>query len=80
MFLGGWAKAPLLKAFGADLFFDDSQQNIENAMDHVPSGHVPSGIRNEGVQDESRFTGTSTPTTVDSVVSAAAPSKRPSPR
>lgn len=60
MFLGGRPKAPFLKAFGADLFLDDSQQNIENAMDTVPSGHVPFGVRNE-VKDESGFTGTQKP-------------------
>lgn len=73
MFLGGRAKAPFLKAFGADLFLDDSQQNIENAMDHVPSGHVPSGIRNEH-KDESGFTGT---TAVAPVLEPEAPKKSP---
>lgn len=73
-FLGGRAKAPFLKAFGADLFLDDSQQNIENAMDHVPSGHVPSGIRNE-VQDESGFTGTSPPAPA-AVSPPSAPARR----
>lgn len=57
MFLGGRPKAPILKAFGTDLFLDDSTQNIELALDDVPSGHVPHGIRNEANADESRFTG-----------------------
>lgn len=77
MFLGGRAKAPFLKAFGADLFLDDSQQNIENAMDHVPSGHVPSGIRNE-VGNEHGFTGT-TPPVADPVASEAG-KRRTAPR
>lgn len=57
MFLGGRPKAPFLKAFGADLFLDDSKQNIDLALGDVPSGHVPHGVRNEENADESRFTG-----------------------
>lgn len=57
MFLGGRNKAPFLKAFAADLFFDDSPANIELAKDFVASAHVPSGIRNSGEVDESHFTG-----------------------
>lgn len=79
MFLGGRPKAPLLKAFGADLFLDDSQQNIENAMDHVPSGHVPYGIRNETGVDESRFTGATTAENASSPVEIAS-TRRISPR
>lgn len=41
-FCDGENKGPFLKAFGADVFFDDSSRNIENAHSHgVPSGHVP---------------------------------------
>jgi 5'-nucleotidase len=40
--LGGTSKGPVLKAFGADLFFDDSARNIESARAHgVAAGHVP---------------------------------------
>lgn len=73
MFLGGRPKGPFLKAFGADLFLDDSKQNIENALDHVPSGHVPFGIRNE-VGSEHGFTGTTAP---EPVVVAEEPPARP---
>jgi len=45
-FLGGWKKAEFLKAFGADIFFDDAVSNIENTKNVVPSAHVPYGIRN----------------------------------
>ena len=31
LFLGGRDKGPFLQAFGADLFFDDSRHNVENA-------------------------------------------------
>ena len=33
-------------AFGADIFFDDSEHNIESASGHVASGHVPHGVAN----------------------------------
>lgn len=57
MFLGGRPKGAFLKAFGADLFFDDSLNNVQNALDHVASAHVPSGARNEAGADEKNFTG-----------------------
>lgn len=57
MFLGGKNKGPFLKAFQADLFLDDSKQNIENALLEVPSGHVPYGVRNEDGAEEHHFTG-----------------------
>jgi 5'-nucleotidase len=47
MFLGGRDKGPFLQAFGADIFFDDSRHNIENARRHVATGHVPFGVTNE---------------------------------
>lgn len=46
LFLGGRDKGPFLHAFGADIFFDDSSHNIENAARHVPAGHVPHGVSN----------------------------------
>ena len=47
LFLGGRDKGPFLKTFGADIFFDDSQHNIESARRHVAAGHVPHGIAND---------------------------------
>ena len=47
LFLGGRSKGEFLKAFGADIFFDDQQVHIESARAHVASAHVPSGIANE---------------------------------
>ena len=47
LFLGGRDKGPFLHAFGADIFFDDSQHNIDNARMHVAAGHVPHGVANE---------------------------------
>jgi 5'-nucleotidase len=47
LFLGGREKGPFLQAFGADIFFDDSSQNIDSARRHVAAGHVPHGISNE---------------------------------
>ncbi|MCW4455449.1 5'-nucleotidase [Flavobacterium sp. MXW15] len=48
LFLGGRHKGPFLEAFGADIFFDDSQHNIDSARQHqsVAAGHVPHGIAN----------------------------------
>ena len=46
LFLGGRDKGPFLEAFGADIFFDDSQLNISNARRHVAAGHVPHGVSN----------------------------------
>lgn len=47
LFLGGLGKGPFLRAFGADIFFDDQRGHIESARLHVPAGHVPYGIANE---------------------------------
>lgn len=47
LFLGGRDKGPFLRAFGADIFFDDSRENIANASRHVAAGHVPHGVSNE---------------------------------
>ena len=46
IFLGGLDKGPFLKAFDADIFFDDQRKHCESARQHVATGHVPSGIKN----------------------------------
>lgn len=46
IFLGGMEKGPFLKAFNADIFFDDQRKHCESARQHVATGHVPSGIKN----------------------------------
>jgi 5'-nucleotidase len=46
LFLGGRAKGPFLEAFGADIFFDDSEHNILSAREHTAAGHVPHGVAN----------------------------------
>jgi 5'-nucleotidase len=51
LFLGGRDKGPFLEAFGADIFFDDSQANVESARQHVATGHVPHGVRNRKAKD-----------------------------
>jgi len=40
-FVGDNEKAPLLKAFGAHIFFDDQEKHILGASLVVPAGHVP---------------------------------------
>ena len=47
LFLGGMDKGAFLKAFGADIFFDDQKQHCESAREHVATGHVPHGVANE---------------------------------
>lgn len=46
LFLGGMDKTQFLKAFGADVFFDDQTGHCERASPHVPAGHVPHGVAN----------------------------------
>lgn len=46
-FLGGMDKGEFLKAFGADIFFDDREGHCDSARQHVPTGHVPHGIANQ---------------------------------
>lgn len=40
-FVGFWSKAPILKAFGAHIFFDDQEKHVLGASAVVPAGHVP---------------------------------------
>lgn len=46
LFLGGMNKGEFLKAFGADIFFDDQQGHCESARQHVATCHVPYGVAN----------------------------------
>lgn len=46
LFLGGKEKGPFLKAFGADIFFDDQIKHCDSASRHVATAHVPHGIAN----------------------------------
>jgi 5'-nucleotidase len=47
LFLGGLEKGPFLRAFGADIFFDDQKRHCESASLHVATGHVPHGVAND---------------------------------
>lgn len=47
LFLGGMPKGDFLKAFGADIFFDDQKGHCESAGKHVTAAHVPHGITNQ---------------------------------
>ncbi len=47
LFLGGMTKASFLKAYGADVFFDDQHIHCDAASEHVSTGHVPHGVANE---------------------------------
>ena len=47
LFLGGRSKGKFLKAFGADIFFDDQLVHVDSAAEHVATGHVPHGVTNE---------------------------------
>jgi 5'-nucleotidase len=46
LFLGGLDKGEFLRAFRADIFFDDQRTHIESALKHVAACHVPHGIAN----------------------------------
>ena len=46
LFLGGLNKAEFLRAYGADVFFDDQRGHCDSASLHVPTGHVPHGVAN----------------------------------
>ncbi len=52
VFLGGLNKTEFLRAYRADVFFDDQQAHCERAADHVTTGHVPHGIANQPVADD----------------------------
>ena len=48
LFLGGLDKSEFLKAFKADIFFDDQLIHVKSASNHqLTSGHVPHGIANK---------------------------------
>lgn len=46
LFLGGMDKGEFLRAYDADVFFDDQQAHCDSARNHVATGHVPSGVAN----------------------------------
>ena len=46
LFLGGQDKGAFLRAYDADVFFDDQQGHCESTREHVATGHVPAGIAN----------------------------------
>jgi 5'-nucleotidase len=47
IFLGGMDKSAFLKAYQADVFFDDQASHCESASAHVATGHVPHGVANQ---------------------------------
>lgn len=52
LFLSGMDKGPFLRAFGADIFFDDQQKHCASAArEHVAAGHVPHGIANQATEE-----------------------------
>jgi 5'-nucleotidase len=53
LFLSGLNKAPFLKAFDADIFFDDQESHCEDARDLVATGHVPHGVANADAAEPS---------------------------
>lgn len=46
LFLGGMPKTEFLRAFEADIFFDDQATHCDRASPHIATGHVPHGITN----------------------------------
>lgn len=47
LFLGGSEKRDFLRAFGADIFFDDQRCHCDAARGVAAVGHVPNGVANE---------------------------------
>lgn len=47
LFLGGLPKVDFLKAYGADVFFDDQLIHCDLAAEHIATGHVPHGVANK---------------------------------
>jgi 5'-nucleotidase len=47
IFLGGLDKTEFLRAYQADVFFDDQPAHCEAASPHIATGHVPHGVANE---------------------------------
>lgn len=47
IFLGGLDKTEFLRAYQADVFFDDQQTHCDSASSHIATGHVPHGIANQ---------------------------------
>ena len=46
IFLGGLNKTEFLRAYQADVFFDDQQTHCVSASPHIATGHVPHGVAN----------------------------------
>ena len=47
IFLGGLDKTDFLRAYQADVFFDDQPMHCASASEHIATGHVPHGVANE---------------------------------
>jgi len=52
LFLGGLEKVAFLRAYGADVFFDDQRGHCDLAAEHIATGHVPHGVANRDVAGE----------------------------
>lgn len=52
LFLGGLAKSDFLRAFEADIFFDDQDGHCQAASEHVAAGHVPHGVVNFTIKNK----------------------------
>jgi 5'-nucleotidase len=50
IFLAGMNQGPMLRNFGADIFFDDQKRNCDEAVAYVPCAHVPYGVKNRPVR------------------------------
>ncbi|MCL4103929.1 UNVERIFIED_CONTAM: hypothetical protein GTU68_034791 [Idotea baltica] len=46
IFLGGLNKTEFLRAYQADVFFDDQESHCVSASPHIATGHVPHGVAN----------------------------------
>jgi len=52
IFLGGLNKTEFLRAYRADVFFDDQKSHCDLAGAHIATGHVLHGVANPPNKDE----------------------------
>ena len=56
-FLGGIEKSRVLKVLRPHIFFDDQQQHLDTALDHIAGVHIPYGVANLNESTEGSVAG-----------------------
>lgn len=77
-FLGGAPKGPILKAWGADIFFDDSIKHVASSLENgVTACHVPYGISNTTRPLPTQEARTSSPATPEPIMTDTLADRHP---